>query len=149
MTKRTIDPKRSANMRAVKSENTVPEMQVRRFVHRLGYRFRLHYKSLPGKPDMVFPRLRSAIFVQGCFWHGHDCPRGARLPKTNVDYWSQKIARNKDRDCRNLDILRSLGWKVLTIWECELRGNQQATEGKIADFLCGAIPGAPESRRCT
>lgn len=139
MSKQTIDPKRSATMRAVKSEDTAPEMQVRRFVHGLGYRFRLHAKNLPGKPDMVFPRLKAAILVQGCFWHGHGCKRGARLPKANANYWTQKIARNTERDRKNLRLLRSLGWNVLMIWECELRTRQKVIERKIVRFLNRAV----------
>ena len=138
MTRQTIDPKRSATMRAVKSEDTAPEMMVRRYVHSLGYRFRLHRKDLPGKPDLIFPRLNSAIFVHGCFWHGHDCPRGARLPKENAEYWHRKIGRNAERDKKTLRLLRSLGWNVLVIWECELRKDEGTSERKIKRFLAGA-----------
>src|ERR1700735_2034876 len=98
MMQQMTDPKRRAIMRAIKSKNTFPEMQVRRFVHGLGYRFRLHRKDLPGTPDLVFPRLKCAIFVHGCFWHGHGCLRGARVPKTNTKYWTAKIERNIARD---------------------------------------------------
>lgn len=107
-------------MRAVKSKDTTPEIQVRRFVHSLGYRYRLHRKDLPGKPDLVFPKLRKVIFVHGCFWHGHTCNRGARMPKTNVDYWSTKIDRNRSRDEEHLKSLSVLGWKTLVVWECRL-----------------------------
>lgn len=115
------DPARSAVMRAVKSRDTKPEMTVRRAAHALGYRFRLHRKDLPGSPDLVFPRLKTAVFVHGCFWHGHDCPRGARVPKANADYWRAKIARNVARDARVRGELDALGWKTLTLWECELK----------------------------
>ena len=108
-------------MRAVKSRDTKPEMTVRRAAHALGYRFRLHRKDLPGSPDLVFPRLKTAVFVHGCFWHGHDCPRGARVPKANADYWRAKIARNVARDARVRGELDALGWKTLTLWECELK----------------------------
>jgi DNA mismatch endonuclease (patch repair protein) len=127
-------------MRAVKSKDTAPEMKVRRYVHSLGYRFRLHCKDLPGKPDLVLPRLTSAIFGHGCFWHGHDCPRGARLPKENAEYWSRKIGRNATRDKSNLHLLGSMGWKVLVVWECELTTRAEGNERKIARFLSSAAP---------
>ena len=117
---KTPDELRSRTMRAVKSKDTKPEWIVRRMLHAAGYRYRLHVKDMPGKPDMVFPARRKAIFVHGCWWHGHDCARGARPPKTNQAYWSAKIARNVARDARHLAALRSDGWKVLTVWECEL-----------------------------
>src|SRR5579863_2115314 len=91
---------RSRIMGAVKGSDTAPEMMVRRMAHRMGYRFRLHRKDLPGKPDLVFPGLRKVVFVHGCFWHGHDCTRGARVPIRNRDYWTAKIARNRERDKR-------------------------------------------------
>lgn len=129
----------------VRSEDTAPEILVRRFVHRLGYRFRLHRKDLPGKPDLVLPRLMSVIFVHGCFWHGHECPRGARLPKTNAKYWSSKIARNVSRDKSSRRKLRLLGWRLLVVWECELRSNPDSTQRKIAAFLKQAAgPRSPE-----
>jgi DNA mismatch endonuclease (patch repair protein) len=112
---------RSAVMRAVKSRDTAPEMKVRRAAHALGLRFRLHRADLPGKPDLVFPAKRTAVFVHGCFWHGHTCPRGARLPKTNRNYWQAKISRNMARDKASLTALKKLGWKVRIIWECETR----------------------------
>lgn len=115
------DPARSAVMRAVRGKDTGPELKVRRAAHALGYRFRLHRKDLPGSPDLVFPRLKTAVFVHGCFWHGHDCARGARMPKTNTDYWRAKISRNVARDARTSVELQALGWKVETIWECELK----------------------------
>lgn len=113
--------KRSAIMRAVKSENTAPERVLRTALHRLGYRYRLHVKHLPGKPDLVFPKHRVVIFVHGCFWHGHDCKRGARQPKTNAAYWREKIARNKERDASHDKKLKEMGWRVITIWECALK----------------------------
>jgi DNA mismatch endonuclease (patch repair protein) len=112
---------RSAVMAAVKSENTAPERMVRRLAHALGYRFRLHRKDLPGAPDLVFPGRRKAIFVHGCFWHGHDCARGARAPKANAAYWQAKIARNHARDVANLTAIAACGWAPLVLWECELR----------------------------
>ncbi|SHK14991.1 T/G mismatch-specific endonuclease [Ruegeria lacuscaerulensis ITI-1157] len=108
-------------MRAVKAKDTKPEMVVRRLVHSLGYRYRLHRRDLPGCPDLVFSPRRKVIFVHGCFWHGHDCRRGARQPKTNPDYWRQKIERNRTRDNTAQEALKAAGWDVLTIWECEVR----------------------------
>jgi len=113
--------KRSAVMRAVKSRDTTPELAVRRAAHALGLRFRLRRDDLPGKPDLVFPARRIALFVHGCFWHGHDCPRGARMPQTNRAYWQAKIGRNMARDKTAAAALRKLGWTPRTIWECETR----------------------------
>lgn len=112
---------RSEIMRAVKSRDTTPEMIVRRTVHAMGKRYRLHRDDLPGKPDLTFPRLRKVIFVHGCFWHGHDCKRGARQPKENAEYWLKKISRNRERDVRSQDELQAMGWDILVIWECELK----------------------------
>lgn len=112
---------RSRIMRAVKSRDTAPELLVRRLAHSMGYRFRLHRKDLPGNPDLVFPRLRKIIFVHGCFWHGHSCERGARVPKGNREYWVTKIARNLKRDRAAQEALTALGWKITVLWECELR----------------------------
>lgn len=116
-----VSERRSATMRAVKSRDTRPEMRVRRLLHRMGYRYRLQRKDLPGKPDIVFGPRRRVIFVHGCFWHGHDCKRGARVPATNTAYWQAKIARNVDRHARQLDALITKGWAALTLWECELK----------------------------
>ena len=112
--------KRSAVMRAVKSKDTKPELRLRKALHRLGYRYRLNVKDLPGKPDLVFPKYRVALFVHGCFWHGHECKRGRRKPKTNADYWREKIQRNRVRDRQNAQALEALGWRVITVWECDL-----------------------------
>ena len=113
--------KRSAVMRRVKGRNTTPEMTVRRALTGLGARYRLHRKDLPGSPDIVMPGRRLALFVHGCFWHGHDCARGARVPKANRDYWVGKVARNRARDARSREALAVLGWRVETIWECDLK----------------------------
>ena len=115
---------RSRIMRAVKGQDTKPELLVRSALHRSGFRFRLHRKDLPGKPDLVFPGRRKVVFVHGCFWHGHNCKRGARAPKNNAEYWRSKIERNRARDERNREALNSAGWKVGTVWECELTGFQ-------------------------
>ena len=121
-------------MQAVKSENTGPELAVRCLAHRMGYRFRLHRKDLPGKPDLVFPRLHKAVFVHGCFWHGHDCARGARVPVQNRTYWTKKIERNKVRDDDVQEALTAAGWKVVVLWECEIR-DQGRQARQIRKFL--------------
>ena len=113
--------KRSAVMRRVKGRDTSPELVVRRALWRLGARFRLHRRDLPGSPDVVLPGRRLAIFVHGCFWHGHDCPRGARVPKANQDYWLAKIGRNRARDAAALAALGEAGWRAAVLWECELK----------------------------
>tara|TARA_R110002020_G_scaffold298211_1_gene514009 strand:- start:2147 stop:2563 length:417 start_codon:yes stop_codon:yes gene_type:complete len=107
-------------MASVKSKNTAPELWLRRGLHALGFRYRVHVKDLPGKPDLVFPRRRKVIFVNGCFWHGHNCKKG-RLPETRKDFWRDKIASNKERDERNVRTLVSMGWRVLIVWECATR----------------------------
>jgi DNA mismatch endonuclease (patch repair protein) len=121
-------------MRAVKSQDTKPEMAVRRLIYRLGYRYRLHRADLPGKPDLVFPARRKIIFVHGCWWHGHDCKRGAREPKTNTAYWRAKIGRNVTRDRANLSALNALGWQVAVIWECRI-GDLESVEQIVVTFL--------------
>lgn len=115
--------KRSAVMRAVKARDTTPERVVRAAVRALGYarRYRLNGAHLPGKPDLVFPALGKVVFVHGCFWHGHDCRRGARQPKDNAAYWRAKISRNRTRDARTVGELRANGWSALIVWECESR----------------------------
>jgi DNA mismatch endonuclease (patch repair protein) len=113
--------KRSAVMRRVKGKNTSPELVVRKALTALGARYRLHRADLPGKPDIVLPGRRLAIFVHGCFWHGHDCARGSRVPKQNQDYWVAKVARNRARDAVNREALAAIGWRVETIWECQLK----------------------------
>lgn len=108
-------------MQAVKSKNTEPEVRVRRLLHAMGYRFRLHRKDLPGKPDIVLPKYRKAIFVHGCFWHAHGCPKG-QPPKSRPDYWLPKLAQNVKRDRTKMEQLESLGWRVLVVWQCETKG---------------------------
>ena len=125
---------RSRIMRAVKGKDTKPEMMVRRMVHAMGYRFRLHRKNLPGKPDLVFPARKKVIFVHGCFWHGHDCTRGARVPKSNRDYWVPKLQRNKERDKANQAALEDTGWNVLAIWECEVKAADGLAD-RVRQFL--------------
>jgi DNA mismatch endonuclease (patch repair protein) len=125
---------RSACMAAVKSANTTPELRVRRLIHAHGYRYRLHQKDLPGRPDLVFSGRRRVIFVHGCFWHGHSCPRAVRVPKTNRQYWIDKIERNCRRDATVRKRLRAAGWRILVLWECEIR-NGTSLEKRIRRFL--------------
>lgn len=125
---------RSRTMRAVKSQDTGPELHVRRLLHSMGYRYRLHRTDLPGKPDLAFGPRRKVIFVHGCFWHGHECKRGARVPSTNTSYWVDKIARNVARHERQIMELVDGGWTALTVWECELR-NEEALVTRLCRFL--------------
>lgn len=127
---------RSRTMRAVRSKDTTPELKLRRLLHRAGFRFRLHRKDLPGSPDLVFPARKAVIFVHGCFWHGHDCKRGARAPKANAEYWRAKIARNIARDGRSLDALQTAGWRVSIVWECQLK-DTEAVLARVSQFLDG------------
>lgn len=122
-------------MRAVKGVDTAPEMTVRRLIHSMGFRFRLHRKDLPGKPDIVLPRLHRVVFVNGCFWHGHDCARGARAPKANAEYWRAKIARNSERDAANIAALEVKGWRAEVIWECQLK-ELGKVKTRLGQFLC-------------
>ena len=126
--------KRSAVMRRVKGKDTKPEMIVRQALTRLGVRYRLHRKDLPGAPDVVLPGRKLAIFVHGCFWHGHDCTRGARVPKANRDYWLGKVGRNRERDARTLAALTAMGWRVETIWECDLK-DRAGLEARLQALL--------------
>jgi DNA mismatch endonuclease (patch repair protein) len=127
---------RSAIMRAIGSKNTKPEMAVRRLAHAMGYRFRLHRKDLPGKPDMVFPGRKAVIFIHGCFWHQHPDPscKDSRLPKSNTDYWGPKLQRNQARDAENEAALLAQGWRVLVIWECQIK-DREALSDRIKAFL--------------
>jgi DNA mismatch endonuclease, patch repair protein len=112
---------RRLNMSRIKGKNTKPELMLRRALHAQGFRFRLHHKDLPGRPDLVFPRYRAVILVHGCFWHGHGCPL-SKMPATRPDFWATKIGRNRDRDRRVLEGLYASGWRTLVVWECALRG---------------------------
>lgn len=110
-------------MSRIRSKDTGPEIAVRKALHDAGYRFRLHRRDLPGTPDIVLPRYKSVIFVHGCFWHGHDCPRG-RIPATRTEFWEAKVCKNKNRDALNGEALLRLGWQVITIWACEIEKNR-------------------------
>lgn len=127
---------RTRNMSAIKGKNTKPEIVVRRMAHRLGYRFRLHRRDLPGAPDLVFPRLRKVIFVHGCFWHMHSCRWGSVTPKTNAEFWEAKRTGNVARDRRSLRRLRADGWKALVIWECQTK-DIDAVRDLLSRFLAG------------
>ena len=129
--------RRSRNMAAIRSKDMKPEMIVRSLAHRLGFRFRLHAKDLPGKPDLVFRSRQKVILVHGCFWHQHprkSCPDG-RAPKSNLGYWSGKLARNVNRDAHNIAALKKLGWRVLIVWECEAMENANLLAKRILRFL--------------
>ena len=133
----TVSPEvRSRIMAQVKSKGMKPEMKVRRLLHGLGYRYRLHRSDLPGRPDLVFPSRQKVIFVNGCFWHYHRGCGRVRIPATNRDYWVGKLERNRDRDERNLSLLEDMGWSALTTWECELRDMETATR-RLVEFLEG------------
>jgi len=125
---------RSRNMSAIRGRDTKPEMIVRQIAHRLGYRFRLHRRDLPGTPDLVFPRQQKIINVHGCFWHMHSCRWGRVVPKANATFWQAKRTGNVERDRRTRRNLLRAGWKVLTVWECEAR-DRDALSKKIAAFL--------------
>ncbi len=128
---------RSENMRAIRGKDTQPEILVRKLVHGLGYRFRLHRSDLPGKPDLVFPRRHKIIFVHGCFWHSHGCKNGL-IPKSNRDFWLPKLRKNKVRDRKTLKMLSQLGWDALVIWQCEL-SDSRSIKLKVRQFL--GLPG--------
>lgn len=131
--------RRSANMAAIRSKNTKPEMAVRKFLFRSGLRFRLHAAGLPGRPDLVFPARRVAVFVHGCFWHGcKKCIDGTRKVKSNSAYWTQKVLQNQIRDRKNQQMLRKSGWQPITIWECEARN--QARLQKLSDTIRRTFP---------
>ena len=131
--------RRSENMRRIKSKGMKPEMVVRRLVHGLGYRYRLHRKDLLGKPDLVFGPRRAVVFVHGCFWHRHDC-RDGRVPSSNREYWEPKLARNVERDRKTRHELEAAGWRVLVVWECEIKD-----EATLADRLVAFLGERPPS----
>ena len=118
--------KRSEIMAKVHSANTTPEMRVRKMIHSMGYRFRLHRRELPGNPDIILPKYKTAIFVHGCFWHGCPTCRHAKIrPVANAEYWEKKLNRTKERDKNNVEALKQLGWRVMVVWECETHKNKQ------------------------
>ena len=130
----TVDQKtRSRIMSRVRSKDTKPEMLVRRTIFSLGYRYRLHSPRLPGKPDLVFAGRKKVIFVHGCFWHGHKCKRD-KMPKSRIEYWRDKIAKNRRRDARNVRALHSLGWRCAIVWECEIKDMDHLSE-RLRQFI--------------
>ena len=130
---------RSERMSRIRSKNTSPEVALRRELHAMGFRFRLHRKDLPGKPDIVLPRYRTAVFVHGCFWHRHDGCKVATTPKSNTGFWQEKFDRNVARDARSEDLLKDQGWKVIVVWECELSSRRKVVEAasKVAKKIIG------------
>ena len=134
MTDKLTPERRSDNMRMIRARHTSPEITIRKMVHTMGFRFRLHVGKLPGKPDLVFPKLGKIIDVRGCFWHQHKGCVDSHIPKTRVDYWRPKLLGNKRRDRRNERSLRDDGWRLLVVWECELRNLRQLTR-RLAAFL--------------
>lgn len=138
--------RRSENMRRIRSHDTKPEVAVRKIVHALGFRFRLHRRDLPGSPDLVLPKYRAIIFVHGCFWHQHPGCREGRLPSSNRDYWIGKLGRNVKRDRASLRMLRKLGWNVLIVWECEV--GRDVAARRLRGFLLRMVPRpVPKSRK--
>lgn len=124
MTDRITKEQRSKNMSHIRSKDTSIELKVRKYLFSLGYRYRVNYKKLPGKPDIVFTKKKIAIFIHGCYWHGHNCnSRYAHVSKSNTDYWNTKIQRNQERDKINIEQLEKDGWKVIVLWECEIKDN--------------------------
>jgi len=119
---------RSRNMAAIKSKNTKPEIEVRKLLHSMGYRFRLHMKDLPGNPDIVLKKYKTVIFVNGCFWHRHPNCKYASIPKTRPEFWSQKFKSNVERDKNNYIKIKNLGWKYIVVWECELKNRSDLVE---------------------
>ncbi len=133
MTDRLTIEQRSNLMRRVRGKDTAPELLVRRLAHAAGFRFRLHRKDLPGNPDLCFPTRHKVIFVHGCFWHGHGCKIG-RLPKSRLEFWQPKIARNRERDTAAVAALATLGWRVFTVWQCQTK-DRPALRQRIVEFL--------------
>lgn len=126
---------RSRNMAAIKAKNTKPELWLRKHLHANGFRYRLNVKDLPGKPDLVLRKHNAVIFINGCYWHMHDCPQ-FKLPKSRTEWWHDKLSKNKERDKRNTDALREQGWRVLTVWECAIKGKQKmGTEELIRQVI--------------
>lgn len=125
---------RSRNMAAIKGKNTRPELRVRRALHRLGFRFRLHSKDIPGKPDLVLPKYKAVVFINGCFWHHHDCHL-FRWPLTREAFWRTKITRNAENDARNFALLEAGGWRIATVWECALKGRTKISEDIAIQLL--------------
>jgi len=141
-----VDSKtRSRMMSGIKGKNTKPEVKIRKALFAKGLRYRLHEKKLPGRPDLVFPKYRAVVFVNGCFWHGHGCSR-FKWPSTNTNFWKTKITRNKSRDLESAKKLKELGWRVLTVWECATRGPNRWDWHNLIDEITAWIESGPQSK---
>ena len=138
---------RSWNMSRIRGRNTAPELKVRSALHRAGFRFRLHRKNLPGTPDIVLPRFRTVIFVHGCFWHGHDC-YVFKMPSTNSEFWKIKINTNKSNDLKNYDLLLVSGWRVITIWECAIKGKLRLDFNTLISSVCDFLKNDSATASC-
>lgn len=138
MADRLTPEQRRLNMRHVRTKNTKPELTVRRLLHAQGLRFRLHRSDLPGHPDIVLPRHRVAMFVHGCFWHGHGCSL-FRMPATRTEFWSAKIANNRRRDRNSVDALTAAGWRSMWVWECALRGRYRLTAAELSEAMSSFV----------
>ncbi|WP_093097182.1 very short patch repair endonuclease [Shimia aestuarii] len=134
---------RSRNMAAIRGADTKPELVIRRGLHARGFRYRLHNRKLPGRPDLILPRYRAVIFVNGCFWHGHDCPL-FKWPKTREEFWRDKIGGNVERDQKNQAELKAAGWRVGIVWECALKGKRRLESVTVLDLLCEWLKGNAE-----
>lgn len=130
---------RSYNMSRIRGHNTQPEKILRSLLHRKGFRFRIHYSKLPGKPDIVLPKYRSVIFVHGCFWHHHPGCKYAYIPQTRTDFWSKKLGRNVERDKENISLLKKSDWHPIIAWECELKKDPEAVLARISAILCSQL----------
>ncbi|MFZ4535010.1 very short patch repair endonuclease [Propionivibrio sp.] len=128
---------RSRMMASIRGKNTKPELIVRRYLHQRGLRYRLHVQSLPGKPDIVFPRYRKVVFIHGCFWHRHDGCKYATMPASRVEFWENKLSENVARDQYQIAVLQEMNWKVLVVWECELRHNDSRLQSLYLDIIEG------------
>lgn len=139
--------RRSENMRQIRGRDTAPELAIRKLCREIGFtRYRIHRKDLPGKPDLAWVGRKLAVFVHGCFWHGHDCAEGIRKPKSNLDYWIPKIERNQQRDAENITTLRTDGWNALVIWECEINERGRVSK-RLQKFLSTHISSNRSSPR--
>ncbi|MEZ6164916.1 MAG: DNA mismatch endonuclease Vsr [Phycisphaerales bacterium] len=134
MNKDTVDPARSRNMSRIRHRDTKPELLVRSMLHRMGYRFRVQGKGLPGRPDIVFSARKKVIQIHGCYWHRHDCTNGRYMPSTRTEFWAEKFRSNVERDKRNLKKLEAMGWSCLTLWECEI-ADDAPTQRRLARYL--------------
>lgn len=139
---------RHHNMSRIRGRDTKPEMLLRRGLHAAGLRFRLCVAELPGRPDLIFPRYHAAVFVHGCFWHGHDCPL-FKLPATRTEFWTNKISGNRERDQRSLVALQSAGWRVLTVWECSMKGPARRPVADVVTCCAAFIKGQASQAELT